>query len=310
MTSIGTGVFSGCTSLVSVVYQAQEADLPESFCSGCISLAYFEIPMHITQIGQSAFEGCKNLQSIDIPSSVDEIGYYAYKGCTGLNNIYIPDTVSSVGYQAFADCTGLKTAVLNNEHFYNASGCNDSGSKAFSNCTNLTNVKILDNMTSIGEETFAGCKALLNIEIPTNVVTIPDNSFNDCNSNLIVYCKQNSEALNMALANGIDYSFSEAPTFDNSAVRTTAYKDVDVSVNDKYLYFDQEPIMESDRVLVPLRAIFEALGATVSWNDSTQTVIAETLNIIISLRIDSNIMYKNNTAITLDVPATLRNDRT
>ncbi len=310
VTSIGTGVFSGCTSLVSVVYQAQEAQLPESFCSGCISLAYFQIPDHITVIGESAFAGCKSLQSVSFPDSVDEIGHYAYKDCTGLKTLYIPDTVSSVGYQTFMGCTGLKTAVLDNEHFYNASGCSDSGSKAFEGCTNLTDVKIQYNMTSLGEETFKGCTALTNITIPTNVVTIPDNAFSECNSSMVIYCKQNSEALNKALALGIDYSFADAPAFDNSAVKSTAHKDIDVSINEKYLYFDQEPVIENGRTLVPVRVIFEELGASVEWDDATRTVTAKKGGTTIQLQIDSNTMYKNNTAITLDVPAQIQGGRT
>lgn len=310
VTHIGTGVFSNCTSLVSIIYQAEEAELPASFCYGCISLSYFEIPDYITLIGESAFEGCKSLQSVTFPDSVDEIGAYAYKSCTGLKNIYIPDTVSTVGYQAFKDCTGIKTAVLDNEHFYNASGCSDSGSYAFDNCTNLTDVKIMRNMTSIGEATFSNCSSLVNITIPTNVVIIPNNAFNGCNANLVIYCKQNSEALNMALANGIYYSFDSAPEFDNTPVKTTMPKDVDVSVNDKFLYFDQEPVIESGRTLVPLRVIFEALGATVEWDQETQTVTATKDGKTIVLQIGSNVMYVNGEEVYLDVPAKLNSDRT
>lgn len=310
VSSIGTYVFSGCSSLVSIVYQAQEAELPEGFCKNCISLAYFEIPDNITQIGESAFEGCKSLQSVIFPKNVDILGPYAYRNCAGLKNLYIPDNVSEVGYKAFEGCTGLKTAILDNEHFYNASGCNDTGSKAFADCKNLTDIKILNNMTTIGEETFLNCKALLNVTIPTNVVTIPKDAFKDCNSNMMIYCKQNSEALSMALANGIEYSFSDAPGFDNTPVQTTAYKDIDVSINDQYLYFDQEPVIENGRTLVPLRAIFEALGASVEWDNSSRTITAIKDDVTISLQIDNNQMQKNGKSIPLDVPATLKGNRT
>ena len=308
--SIGEGVFSGCSSLVSLVYQAQEPELPKSFCENCISLSYFTFPTHITEIGESAFKGCKSLQAVNLPSSVDTIGHYAYQDCTGIKTLYIPDTISTVGYRAFAGCTGIKNAILNNESFYNASGCSDSGSKAFENCTNLTDVKILNNMTSIGEETFVGCSSLKNVEIPANVVTIPDNAFNSTNDNLVIYCKKNSEALAKALALGIDYSLDEAPYFDNTAERPIIDKDVDISINNKYLYFDQEPIVENGRTLVPLRVIFEELGANVQWDDSTQSVTATKGNTTITLSIDDNTMYKNGQPITLDVPATLKNGRT
>lgn len=314
VTSIGESVFSGCTSLVSVAYQATDPVLPKSFCSGCISLSYFDIPSHITEIGQSAFEGCTSLQSISIPSKVATIAAYAYKNCTGLKNIYIPDTVSSVGYQTFAGCTGLKTAILDNEHFGRISGaCEEERSETFLDCTNLTDVKILNNMTSLGSgsgKIFKGCKALLNITIPANVVTIPNETFEGCSPNLTIYCQQGSAAQTMALAVGIKHSLNPAPAFDNTAAPAIIAKDIDVSVNDMYLYFDQEPVAQNGRTLVPLRAIFEALGATVNWDGNTQTITAVKDDTTVTLQIGSDTMYKNGQPVKLDVPATAQNGRT
>ena len=49
---------------------------------------------------------------------------------------------------------------------------------------------------------------------------------------------------------------------------------IDVLLNGVALSFDQPPVMEGDRVLVPLRTIFEALGYQVEWYSDTQTAIA------------------------------------
>jgi hypothetical protein len=68
--------------------------------------------------------------------------------------------------------------------------------------------------------------------------------------------------------------------------------------------------MDNDRVLVPMRAIFESLGATVGWDGDTQTVTAVRDDVKIVLQIDSNMMYKNDEEIELDVPAKLLNSRT
>jgi hypothetical protein len=75
-----------------------------------------------------------------------------------------------------------------------------------------------------------------------------------------------------------------------------------VVLNDKPLTFPVPPTLENDRVLVPLRAIFEALGATVSWDGVTQTVSASKGEILIRLQIGSETAYKNDQAIKLDVP--------
>jgi|GEM_PF-2322694 len=85
---------------------------------------------------------------------------------------------------------------------------------------------------------------------------------------------------------------------------------IKVIVNDRYIKFDQLPMIESDRVLVPLRAIFEALDVEVDWNEKSQTVSAVKDDTKISLQIENNILYKNGEEIVLDVPAKIVNDRT
>ena len=61
---------------------------------------------------------------------------------------------------------------------------------------------------------------------------------------------------------------------------------------------------------MPLRAIFEALGAQIEWDDATQTVTASKNGTVIKVQIGNNIMTKNGTQITLDVPAKLVTSRT
>jgi hypothetical protein len=85
---------------------------------------------------------------------------------------------------------------------------------------------------------------------------------------------------------------------------------IKVTLNGTELQFDQPPMVLEGRTLVPLRAIFEALGSTVVWNGDTQTVIAQKDDITISLTIGSNILVKNGENIKLDVPAQLVNGRT
>lgn len=90
----------------------------------------------------------------------------------------------------------------------------------------------------------------------------------------------------------------------------TAKPHINVTLNGKFINFDQSPIIVDGRTLAPLRAIFETLGATVEWNGETQTVTSQKGSTSVSLSIDSKIMYKNGKAVTLDVPAQLVNDRT
>lgn len=88
------------------------------------------------------------------------------------------------------------------------------------------------------------------------------------------------------------------------------YMPIVVTYNDKNIAFDQQPVIDNDRTLVPLRAIFEALGADVIWDAVTQTVIANKDGIKISLKIGDINMYVGDSAKLLDVPAKIINDRT
>jgi hypothetical protein len=98
----------------------------------------------------------------------------------------------------------------------------------------------------------------------------------------------------------------ENPTSDDIIPDDT----ITVILDREKLVFDQEPIIYNNRVLVPLRVIFEALGASITWYDSTKTVVAEKDNLVISLQIDNDIMMINNESFILDAPAQLVNGRT
>lgn len=86
--------------------------------------------------------------------------------------------------------------------------------------------------------------------------------------------------------------------------------DIKIILNGESIQFDQPPIIEGGRTLVPLRAIFEAMGATVDWNQATQTAIAIKDDITVSLTIGSNVLIRNGENIILDVPAQLIGGRT
>ncbi len=48
--------------------------------------------------------------------------------------------------------------------------------------------------------------------------------------------------------------------------------EVTVKLDGKTLEFEQPAVIVEGRTLVPLRGIFEALGANVYWDDATKTV--------------------------------------
>ncbi|MGM9552570.1 MAG: flavodoxin [Clostridia bacterium] len=70
------------------------------------------------------------------------------------------------------------------------------------------------------------------------------------------------------------------------------------------------PFIQNDRTLVPIRAIIEAMGGSVNWDEETQTAFLHYNGDIITLAIGNRTAYLNETANTLDVAPTVINDRT
>ncbi len=112
-----------------------------------------------------------------------------------------------------------------------------------------------------------------------------------------------------------------------------------VQLNDKILGFDQPPVMEDDRTLVPMRFLFEQMGAEVTWDETNQAATA-TINMSalgagasatgratlsnsdisfpnlakteksVTFSVDNTTATVNGTTATMDVPARLINDQT
>ena len=96
------------------------------------------------------------------------------------------------------------------------------------------------------------------------------------------------------------------PTIYKITEMTARFKKVPyitVSYNGEFINFDQKPVAENGRTLVPLRAIFNKLGATVEWDQATQTVTATKGDVVITLTLDNTTATKNGEPIILDVPA-------
>lgn len=75
-------------------------------------------------------------------------------------------------------------------------------------------------------------------------------------------------------------------------------------------FTDVQPIMMGNRVMVPVRGVFEHMNAHVVWSESNQTVTAHRGSDVIVLPVNSYTATVNGRNVSLDSPAIVRNGRT
>ena len=87
---------------------------------------------------------------------------------------------------------------------------------------------------------------------------------------------------------------------------------ITVTMDGEDMDFDVEPVMENDRVLVPFRAIFEALGCNVTYteSDGKQFVTAMRGDNQLIIEIGAYDMCVNGNTEAVDAPAVIKDGRT
>ncbi len=202
-------IFSGCESIQKVVIGDGVKRIDEYAFSGCINLTDAEFGDNLETIGVYGFRNCESLTTLEIPGSVTTIEDFAFVGCDALINIEIPDSVKTIGEGVFTYCPSLMTINVAGENpiyssvdgvlydkdkttiirypagrvvteFKIPDSVTTIGDTAFYNCVNLVSLLIPDSVTIIGDSAFYGCKNLEINTIPDSVTTIRGGAFGEC----------------------------------------------------------------------------------------------------------------------------------
>jgi len=96
----------------------------------------------------------------------------------------------------------------------------------------------------------------------------------------------------------------------NESILVDSQSPARATLNGQEIEFDIPPMIINDRVMVPVRAIFNALGLEVEWDNNTQTAIGTGESLTIKIPISSSIASVNNETAQLVTPAIIYNDRT
>lgn len=123
-----------------------------------------------------------------------------------------------------------------------------------------------------------------------------------------------SDEIGVTVENGLFVSNTDSSNKGNPVVYYV--KDgnlqvyVSVIIDGVWQKYDNPAVVMNGSTLVPLRPIFEKLGAVIQWNNETRTVTATKNNKTIKLTIGSTTAYVNGVKNTLSTEAQIINDGT
>ena len=267
VTSIGESAFYGCSGLKKVIvsdiakwcfisfddFSANPLDYAHHLYSDeNTEIKELIIPNSVTSIENYAFEGCSGLTSVTIPNSVTSIGSKAFRDCSGLTSVTIPNSVTSIGSEAFSGCSGLNKVIVSDigkwcaiifidsyanplsyaKHLYSdenteinnltiPNNVTSIGKYAFEGCSGLTSVTIPNSVTSIGYDAFYGCSGLTSITIPKSVTSIGSEAFRGCSGLTSVTLESNT-----IVSKKYTYESNLTTVFGNQIKKLTIGNDV------------------------------------------------------------------------------------
>ena len=317
---IGNGAFRDCPNLTNVTFSGTVRNIETDAFSNTLWIssnpAEFAIldstllkyngssedvivPDGIKHIAANAFAYNTTVKRISLPDGLETIGDNAFVHCYNLINVDIPSTVSQIGIGAFDDTIWMRNqqsefVVVNgilvsyngsDKHIEIPGDITAIGAGAFMGNTNLTSVHLQKSIIYIDSMAFSACPLLIQINIPSSVEWIDEHAFSNC-PRVTLYGSFSSYA--ESYAKYMDIPFS-----------TEVY----VSYNGKKMHFDNAaPIIYYERTFLPLRALMEMMGFTVTWESSTGIVTCVKGNKVVTVSPAGEIVVDGEVSPTVAPP--------
>ena len=201
VTSIGNGVFAGCMKLADITIPSGVTNIGDNAFADCINLIYagctnlnneVSIPSSVTNIGDNAFRNCKSLDLVINNTERNvTVGRNAFEGCKSVTWEIIPDVeetglrfevTGSTAMVVKGDYSKLDTVFIPSKVKIDGSVYTVTGiaNNAFSNCKNLTYVKVSEGVTNMGIATFSYCENLESVVLGEGIEKISSSLFNGC----------------------------------------------------------------------------------------------------------------------------------
>ena len=193
VTFIGDHAFKKCSNLNTIVNIPSTLKNIEKWCFESTALESVDLSnTEITIMTDGVFFNNTSLTSIKLPNKLENFWDNAFNSCTHLNNIVMPSTVVGIYNNVFYGCTSLTNVTLNEgcttlgHHVFKDSNLatvtfpktlNSISEYAFEN----TKLNIVDlsntQITSLPEGCFYNCGQLSDVKLPNGLTFIGEKAF-------------------------------------------------------------------------------------------------------------------------------------
>ena len=93
------------------------------------------------------------------------------------------------------------------------------------------------------------------------------------------------------------------------SICSSAFAEAKIEIDGRSIITDTPPIISKGRTFVPMRSIFEALGANIIWTDTSKSVLATLGDKKVFITVGDSLAFINDSPVSLDTPAQIVNDR-
>jgi len=190
--------FYKCSALTSISFTENLESIGEQSFSLCTALTSFSIPDNVVSLGKWVFDGCSSLQSVVIGKGVEAVQEYAFSGCSALESMTVKGSPAfSFNFQSKSNFPNFSKLIIpdltawcainfwreeHNPMYYAQHLYSDEN-------TEITDLVIPDNVTSIGYYHFYNCQSIQSLVIPESVETIGSNAYGNCQNLVSVTIK-------------------------------------------------------------------------------------------------------------------------
>ncbi|MGM9936809.1 MAG: leucine-rich repeat protein, partial [Candidatus Ornithomonoglobus sp.] len=255
------------------------------------------IPDTVKIIGESAFAYNDNIKQVTIPDSVTKISSKAFAYCQGITEITIPASVTKLEEYAFSNCTQLKDVTLEASDTALEASSLSFQFTLISPDTLITNGRKFKNQSVVFQQT------LFDPEYSPTAIY---------NSTEAPEATEAPTATPSPTAVSAPTPTAVPETEKKELTVISANENISVAVDGTQIIFDdaQPFIDENGRTQIPIRAVAEALGCAVDWDNASRTASITKDKTIIIIAIDNSNMQVGQKLVKMDTTAQIVNDRT